>query len=59
MNGKVDISKFGAKDDVEVDDDSHQPVQEKESNYETNTVDHSPKDIQRKARKWLNSYDSS
>ena len=49
MNGKVDINKFGAKDDVEVDDDSHQPVQEKESNYETNTVDHSLKDIQRKA----------
>ncbi|KAK4562623.1 hypothetical protein RGQ29_005218 [Quercus rubra] len=42
MNGKVDINKFGAKDDVEIDDDSHQPFQEKES-------DHSLKDIRRKA----------
>ncbi|KAM4089155.1 hypothetical protein ACB094_07G127700 [Castanea mollissima] len=49
MNGKVDINKFRAEDDVEVEEDSHQPFQEKESNYETNTVDHSLKDIQRKA----------
>ncbi|XP_030942767.1 protein CHROMATIN REMODELING 35-like isoform X2 [Quercus lobata] len=49
MNGKVNINKFRAKDDVEIDDDSHQPFQEKESNYETNTADHSLKDIQRKA----------
>ena len=42
MNGKVDINEFGAKDDVEIDDDSHQPFQEKES-------DHSLKDIRRKA----------
>ncbi|KAL4615849.1 hypothetical protein ACB092_07G156700 [Castanea dentata] len=49
MNGKVDINKFRTADDVEVEGDSHQPFQEKESNYETNTVDHSLKDIQRKA----------
>ncbi|KAL4615853.1 hypothetical protein ACB092_07G156900 [Castanea dentata] len=53
MIGKADIRRdkgcnFVVEDDVEVEEDSHWSFQEKESNYEPNTVDHSLEDIERK-----------
>ncbi|KAM4099051.1 hypothetical protein ACJW30_07G125500 [Castanea mollissima] len=53
MIGKADIRRdkdcnFVVEDDVEVEEDSHWSFQEKESNYEPNTVDHCLEDIERK-----------
>ena len=53
MIGEADIRRdkgcnFVVEDDVEVEEDSHWSFQEKESNYEPNTVDHSLEDIESK-----------
>ncbi|XP_023920745.2 protein CHROMATIN REMODELING 35 isoform X2 [Quercus suber] len=53
MIGKADIRRdkgcnFVVEDDVEVEEDSHWSFQEKESNYEPNTVDRSLEDIESK-----------